>query len=450
MAERKLSSNTGNLEHYLFRARADRGGEIFYRLPRLSALSRIEQAVYCLLGDDCQDSSEKISSLNFQDTDALVERLAGEGLCGYALSSVSRFATGFSDELISRLRRMAATEHQTCLRSAAAFQSALAITASHDGKAVVIKGPAVAATVYSAPHLRHSADLDIVVEAGALPSIFAELESAGFSISRRNSSLCRAGPLTRVEDIFLQPDSDFVACDALPLSTSDGTNLDLKVDPLELGLQMKETERFFADLLRVRIGDHEVCVPDIVDQLLIACCHLHKDNYAGLRLLLDIHLLCRTLPVEGWTELIRRSRVEAVEPMVWASLQLAVERMRSPVPENVLAQLNAGSTALSWQIFYLLNYRFSWNQNSLPSLILNAMVSSNRSRKLSALGRAFFPSAAFLAEYYAEGNERSCYPLLWLFHVLTIASPRRSGKKVSRSISLENTKRPERRLPAGF
>ena len=393
------------------------------RVSGLQSMRKCEQALFCLLGDRLPQSADELASLTVREIATITEWLSRDGLCGYALSRISQLDVSVPEGLIAKLRRTAATEYLTWINSESAIRPLLKIVARYPQDVAMIKGRAVAATVYAAPHLRHSADIDLVVRTAALPSLFDELHAAGFSLDRINSARYCNGPLISATDVLLQPNSEFVSCDELPLTRSDGLQLDLKLDPLESGLRMLELPRFFANHTTVEVAGVEISAPDLVDQLLIACCHFHKDNFLGLRLMLDIHLLARALSTSEWNELERRAMTEGVERSVVVALAVCRDRLATENPEK--SGLPPAATMNVPMLNDLVSYRFLWNQNSLPMLLLNAMVSNNRGRKLRALWEAFFPNQRFLTAYYAGGRNVNfaSIPMLWFLHAFTIVSP---------------------------
>lgn len=342
----------------------------------------------------------------------MLQLLSAEGLCTYSLSVIQQ--SSLAGDISQKLRRQSMTEHQTYESKQIEYDSILSQLDLPKCKIVLIKGAALAQTVYSMPQMRYSADRDLVIHpnhAGAVTNAFFNL---GFHLDYEHSARYHAGPTASIEQVLLQPHPSLTTCDALPLTNDEGLHFDVKVDPLEQGLQMSEFERFFDNCTK-QSESSRLFIPDIVDQMLIACCHLHKDDFRGLRLQLDVFLLCRCFSAQDWNELLRRAKIESLELTIWVALNMVSDRFNFKLPNFVLEH-TCPKNYIAAQLFLLQNYRFAWNQLSLLSLILNAVSSTNHTVKLKRLYSVVLPPKHFLEKYYCAEKRlplMCCLVLHW-------------------------------------
>jgi hypothetical protein len=193
---------------------------------------------------------------------------------------------------------------------------------------IVLKGPALARTIYPAAALRPYRDIDIVVEnmrdaaAALVASGLSEL-SDGMVEQGEHADQCRGGCLS--EQSYL--------------TESGRAVVELHPDPLLLGLPaLCEAERWERATPVPQLDGALMLCPE--DQLVHLSVHAHKHGFSRLIWVKDLDLLLRTHRRSlDWRLVVSSARLEGVRASVWYSLHLARTLLRTPVPPQVLARL---------------------------------------------------------------------------------------------------------------
>lgn len=272
---------------------------------------------------------------------------------------------------------------------------------------VVLKGMALAHTVYPAPHLRPKSDVDLWIQPDDLPLALDHLAKSGF-----------------------QPR------DALPLEqlphwdegeitmSAGGCRVELQF-PLLRGLWARSCAKIDHTALwqrsvPVTIEGQSVRVLSTADALIHVAFHQainHQFTYpCWVRSLLDIHLLVeRGNP--DWVVLIETAKGCRLQTITWTVLHLAHTLLQTPIPAEVLAAL-APSAARQRLIARL----------ALAESILEMHPADYRSHRYlvqvaltdqpldtaKLLFRALFPDSAWLRTRYADQPHR--HPLRLHLH----------------------------------
>lgn len=290
------------------------------------------------------------------------------------------------------------------------------------GNVVWLKGPVLARTLYAHPYFRLSLDIDLLVRAGAERSVVDRLIGSGFEPVWDNPGACHqtgVGPVGTFESLAVVPCKEFQFCHNFCLTRPDWPLIELKFDPLERGLRMRELGRFFDHCRQLAWQGRTYTVPGILDHLLLELAHLHKHGFSGWAWLYDIHLLCCEVSRTpgAWAELLHRVRLEGVRASAWAALDLVRDRLDTPIPPVVLDELKPRATGLLPRcLTFTTNPEFLWNSASLPQLWLNICFLGDSQRKRAALGRCLLPPGDFLSRYYLNGR-----PLSWWMYLVVLA-----------------------------
>jgi len=272
---------------------------------------------------------------------------------------------------------------------------------------VWIKGASLSRTVYTNAQDRQYCDLDLVVHPTRIQAVLDLLERAGFRtvVDPGFSNQLGVGPVRSHRDYFLAPDSEWIPVSALSLQRDNDQIIDVKVSPLERGIQLLELDRFFADSTARLCQGQQYLAPSLIDHLLICLYNLYKDRFINWKTLFDIDLLAAKLSETPslWITFVQRCKRESVELCAWSGLLLAINRFNTSVPELVLEQLSPFHIIWHRVTGFTVSPFFVWNATSLPMLVFNAVTSTDRNRKFSLLSRSVCPPADFLSQYYNHG-----------------------------------------------
>lgn len=294
------------------------------------------------------------------------------------------------------------------------FSQVLQILKSVSSQIIWIKGTSLSRTIYQGDNQRVAGDFDAVVHSSKFSETHHLLRAHQF-IEIKDPGFCNqlgVGPTESAEQLLLAPHPSLIPNSVTTMFLESWPPIDLKLGPLDRGIQMCDIDKFFEEAEQLNIQGQVFFGPCRVDQMMICLHTFAKDRFSIWKNLFDIHLLANEFSKapELWQELVVRCKRESIEASAWASLVVSVDRLATVVPNSVLVQLEPPQDWCSRALTFAISPYFVWNANSLIMLLLNALTSSDRSRKLTLLFHSFFPSRNFIANYYNGG--RHCNPLL--------------------------------------
>ena len=229
------------------------------------------------------------------------------------------------------LRRAVATYQALAMLLDAELARTTSALATAGIPVIVLKGPVLARSIYPDAALRPYGDIDLTVQEGDDTAAAATLRSLGYQeIPCGHEEARRA----RAWDI-----SQGAAFHRMFIAETGGVQIDLHVDPLQLGLKpLCEAERWRRALPLPWLPNAlTLCAEDQVVHLTV---HAHKHGFNRLIWLKDLDLLLRSHGDRLDWHLIRSvARKEGVQASVWYSLHLARMIVNAPVPSLVLREL---------------------------------------------------------------------------------------------------------------
>lgn len=298
------------------------------------------------------------------------------------------------------------------------------------GKQVIwIKGQALARCLYEQNQFRISRDLDLLVPPGNEESVLNALVRAGFEPLWQTpgySPRYGLGPTGSFALLRLNPSKEFVPTINLSLRKQGWPLIELKFDPLDNGLRTRQWQKFLSSWQTVSWQGEQFLVPAHKDHLLLALTHFHKHGFTGWHWLYDIHLLCQQLTLSDWQDLVESCQIEGVTHGAWAGLTMSRDRLKSPVPDSVLAALEPKAPYLVIRyLCFTTPVEFLWYTMALPVLLMNALFCGDRARKLKTLAETALPSRSFLCRYYLQRDHLNslAIPFILLAHWLVLLLP---------------------------
>jgi len=309
------------------------------------------------------------------------------------------------------------------------FARVLSLLGSLSDKLLWIKGAQLCQAVYPIRHYRYFGDLDVVVPTGQLNELYRTLVKVGYN-HVPESAFCHqegVGPTNSDADFILRPSSDWIPASALTMVHTDLPLIDIKMGPIDSGLQAVGLTRMFD-----QSGTFDCCGrsyrgPSLPDQLLISLFHLRKDSFKPWKTLVDIDLLVRKINASPhlWSQFSQACLEEGMKSAAWTGLGMASERLATPVPPQVIELLQP-ATRLSKYLCFVGSSQFVWNSSSLAMLLFNAAISEDRVRKLKVLAASWLPPRSFLLDYYAPGARMVTpftVPICLVLHWLVLTLP---------------------------
>ena len=410
------------------------------RLPPRQKLPVCDQLILAILrgdADECQRICTSIPAAawvaelsGFVGADQLAvliyERIYELGLT----ASLQHLCTPNGTPLLSHLRQAVADNAQKYERHDALFLELLVLLSPFEQGVVFIKGTVLSRTLHKQPHHRLSVDFDIVVREEAAQKVISLLSEAGFEPIFDDPGHCHQlgiGPVGSLEALTIRPACELEPWHNLCLLKRDWPYVELKSSPLESGLKMIEADRFWSECEQLSWQNHTYFAPGIVDHLMLEVAHLRKHSFAGWPWLYDVHLLVEQLNQTPllWSEFVRRCRLEGVATSAWAALDIVRDRLETPVPAEVMHELQPRSNLMDRLFTFSIESAFLWNLISLPALFLNAAFAGDGARKSAVLKRCLLPDSDFLSRYYCRSHKIRWwqYPAILLLHWFVLIFP---------------------------
>ena len=218
---------------------------------------------------------------------------------------------------------------------------------------IVLKGPALARSIYPTRELRPYGDLDLVVHETDGVRTGAMLQAYGFAetaYAAEDARRARAGYVSRntaLHRIFTSHDGQ--------------VKVELHLDPLQLGLKpTSEAERWQRALPIPGIDHALMLAPE--DQLIHLSVHAHKHGFDRLIWLKDIDLLIRTHGrTLNWQRVLEVARSEGVRSSVWYTMRLTALTLGTEVPAHAVSRL--APSAIMQRL-----YRRIWSPSTIAGM----------------------------------------------------------------------------------
>jgi len=199
----------------------------------------------------------------------------------------------------------------------------------HSIAAMPYKGPALALQVYGDLKLRSFVDLDLLVRLGDATRAGAVLTARGYR-PHLDLSPAQESLLSRSE------------CDRVYLREGRNIVLELHwaVAPPFFSVGV-EAEAVLADCARAEMCGREVGVPSSEMLLLLLCVNGTKDLWTALEPVCSVNELVRRYPELDWARVIMLGRRAGALRMLHIGLLLARQIFDLPLPEKILASIDA-------------------------------------------------------------------------------------------------------------
>jgi hypothetical protein len=315
------------------------------------------------------------------------------------LSRASEAQLPLRQALASRARAAVARDLLVSLE----LSGVLGALADSGVRALVIKGAALAYTVYEQPWHRPRLDTDILVAT-------ADVEPAARVLTQCGYDRCEAIST----GAFVSHQVAFERSDAQGLRHV--IDLHWKIANPQLLSNAVPFEELWTDSVPVPALGAAARMPSPVNALLIGCIHrlAHHQGHDRLIWLYDLHLLGRQLDDLGWDELCRGAQDRGVAGLCLDGLLQARQRVFAAVPpgvEQALARVPAEPSTV-----YL---RGPVRRRDVLASDL-ALLPGWRAR-VRLLREHAFPSAAFIRARYGCSS-RAMLPLAYVHRLVTGAS----------------------------
>ena len=231
----------------------------------------------------------------------------------------------------------------------------------HGIPAIPYKGPALALQVYGDLKLRSFVDLDLLVRPGDEARAGAVLIARGYR-PHLDLSPAQESMLHRSE------------CDRVYLREGRNIVLELHwaVAPPYFSVGV-ETEAVLTDCARAEMCSRQVSFPSPEMLLLILCVNGTKDLWTALEPICSVNELVRRYPGLDWARVFRLGRRAGALRMLHIGLLLARQIFELPVPDKILASIEADRPVRD----LVAEARLRLSENEMPT---PGLVEKTRSR----------------------------------------------------------------------
>jgi Uncharacterised nucleotidyltransferase len=254
-------------------------------------------------------------------------------------------------------------------------RAVLQLLQREDFAAIVLKGTALAETVYGNPVLRHCHDIDILLPDDELSRAANLLSSLGFQ--RANSNIPERNSYVR-----MQHESE------LPVELHSGLFDVPYYNVISSEIQARSQSR--------RIADVPVRILTPSDSLLHVCGHAsHSASRQSLRWVTDAWFICNRHPDLDWDLLLECARRSRLALPLSVMLRYLAEDLNAPIARTFLNRLSAAaskSDAIERQL--ALRGTRAAGQGSLRELFRRT---TNWRERVFLIQWLFFPSPRYLS-----------------------------------------------------
>jgi hypothetical protein len=197
---------------------------------------------------------------------------------------------------------------------------------------LVFKGAALAHTHYGESWRRPRYDADVLITLEDRDTVFAILEASGYT--RRTFV---SGDLVMYQLPFERTDH---------LGVDHALDIHWRIANPQVVSQVLNHDELVARSVIVDVVGHPMRVPCAVDALLLACVHrvAHHPDYDKPAWAEDIHLLAARFTTSEWQDFVARATSRSIRALCLDGVMLARARFHTPLPLNVLTDLDAGAS----------------------------------------------------------------------------------------------------------
>jgi hypothetical protein len=266
---------------------------------------------------------------------------------------------------------------------------------------LVLKGPALANTIYPKSTLRPYGDIDIVCHEEDWTATHETMLQLGY---QPVDGLTAPPPKVWARKAYYH--TQYFRADQSVL-------VEVHYDLWQIGLRPRLGERFWKRAQPVTIAGAEGRMLAPEDQLLHLCVHLHHHGYKRLIWFTDLALLLRANPELDWKYVIWAAQQEGVGPSIYYALGYLERLLGVGPPAWVQAALRPSRLQVAlhdhlWPAAAIVNLEIDdtvscGEFHEVPEateLVSNMVLSGRRWEKTLYLARLLAPSNRWLAHYY--------------------------------------------------
>jgi hypothetical protein len=252
-------------------------------------------------------------------------------VAAYVHQSMARVGVALPDGVDVAFRKAALVCLTTVMQIDAELQRMVRVLKLAGIPIIVLKGPALARTMYPGPAFRPYSDIDLTIQDQDEARAVATLLAHGYTELR-----CPAEDARRAHAGHVHEGAAFHR----QFMSADGVVLiETHTNPLQLGLRSTcEAARW--QRATAIPGLPGALMLGLEDQIVQLSAHVHKHGFDRLIWLKDLDVLIRCSGDRlNWGLVEQVARAEGVLGSVWYSLYLTAELLATPIPPSALRRL---------------------------------------------------------------------------------------------------------------
>ena len=312
-------------------------------------------------------------------------------------------APGWPAEVLQALRQQAVQQAMWEMRHQRVIAQALAALVDAGAHPVLLKGTALAYSLYPNPVLRTRGDTDMLVAEPALPAADGALRALGF---------VRA---VGVSGEFVSYQASYTL--DTPQGGSHTIDLHWKINNSQLLSTLFSHDELLRDAQPLPALGPQALAPSPAQALLVACMHrsTHKQNpyyvdgapqYEGDRLiwLYDLHLLASCLSADEWNQFTRLAAQKGLRAVCLDGIAATSARYHTSFPAAVLSALGSGGPVEPVAVYL--------DGSKLRQQWMDFLALRGWADRLRFIRELFFPSADYMRHKYSQPGH---HWLPWLY-----------------------------------
>lgn len=279
---------------------------------------------------------------------------------------------------------------------------------------IVLKGAALAETIYPRPSLRLFGDIDVLIRASDVIRARTLLETLGYAADEGQWRELIEGYNCQV-NFFKHPERGAVVVEL---------HTQLINNPFFYGMVQFEEAAVWARAESACLAGKSALVLGPEDQLLHLCQHLACHYLAAPRSLRDIDQLCRACAID-WPLFLTIAERSSAKAACFASLYVVHHLLGTPLPQSTLDELAPGfGRRLLEQLAITRASDLTESRTEALRFPLLMQLLETPAARRRAILQILFPSSRWLISHYYFDRYSATVPahLTWQSHLALIAA----------------------------
>ena len=292
---------------------------------------------FCLtLLSDVQETSS-IAPLNISDSSALINHLKSNGIACLLLDELENQnkTALLPQNILNQLQVYRRTSSVNELYNKQNLQQTVEIFNSHHIACLILKGSALAYSLYKQPYHRIRGDTDLLIRPADKESVDALLTENNYQ-----KSVTVSGSLISHQNTYTKIVNGISHC----------YDVHWKLSNRNAFADLFDFEELYNHRQRVDALGENACRLSNIDALLHAVVHYYghfPDDRERLIWIYDIHLLCSHMKQSQWNTLLTISSIKKLDPLVIQALLLSQSTFKTQLPNHVLEKLKQSPVRLN-------------------------------------------------------------------------------------------------------